>query len=37
MKLIVIGRDPHQAEIVFPNEYVSNYHAEIIQLDNGDT
>lgn len=37
MKLIVIGRDPHQAEIVIPNEYVSNYHAEIIQLDNGDT
>lgn len=37
MKLIVIGRDPRQAEIVFPNEYVSNYHAEIIQLDNGDT
>ncbi len=37
MKLIVIGRDPRQAEIVIPNEYVSNYHAEIIQLDNGDT
>lgn len=36
MKLIVIGRDPKQADIVISNEYVSNYHAEIIQLDNGD-
>lgn len=36
MKLIVIGRDPKQAEIVISNEYISNYHAEIIQLDNGD-
>lgn len=36
MKLIVIGRDPKQAGIVIDNEYVSNYHAELIQLDNGD-
>lgn len=35
MRLIVIGRDP-KAEIVISNEYISNYHAEIIQLDNGD-
>ena len=36
MRLTVIGRDPKQAEIVISNEYVSNYHAELIQLDNGD-
>lgn len=36
MRLIVIGRNPKQAEIVIPNEYISNYHAEIIQLDNGE-
>ncbi|HIZ87978.1 MAG TPA: FHA domain-containing protein, partial [Candidatus Coprenecus pullistercoris] len=35
MKLIVIGRNPKQAGIIIPNEYISNYHAEIIQLDNG--
>ena len=36
MRLTVIGRDPKQAEIVISNENVSNYHAELIQLDNGD-
>lgn len=36
MRLIVIGRNPKQAEIIIPNEYISNYHAELIQLDNGD-
>lgn len=36
MKLTVIGRNPDQVEIVISNEYISNYHAEIIQLDNGD-
>lgn len=36
MKLLVIGRDPNLADIVLKNEYVSLYHAEIIQLDNGD-
>lgn len=36
MRLIVIGRDPSQAEIILNNDYISNYHAEIIQMDNGD-
>lgn len=36
MKLIVIGRDRQQSQIVFDSIYVSSYHAEIIQLDNGD-
>lgn len=36
MKLIVIGRDRQEADIVLNSAHVSNYHAEIIQLDNGD-
>ena len=36
MRLIVIGRDPQQASIVVNSQYISNYHAEIILLDNGD-
>lgn len=36
MRLIVVGRDPEQASLVISNDYVSGYHAEIIQLDNGD-
>ena len=36
MKLIVIGRNPEEANIVVNSQYISNYHAEIIQLDNGD-
>lgn len=36
MKIIVIGRNPQEADIVLVSDYVSNYHAEIIQLDNGD-
>lgn len=36
MRLIVIGRDPQEASIVINSQYVSNYHAEIILLDNGD-
>ena len=36
MKLIIIGRDSNEANIVLSNPYVSGYHAEIIQLDNGD-
>lgn len=36
MRLIVIGRDPRQAQIVIPNDFISNYHAEIIQTDNGE-
>ncbi len=36
MKLIVIGRDPQEADIVLKSDYVSGYHAELIQLDNGD-
>lgn len=36
MKLIVIGRNAQESDIVLVSDYVSNYHAEIIQLDNGD-
>lgn len=36
MKLIVIGRNAQEADLVLASDYVSNYHAEIIQLDNGD-
>ena len=36
MKLIVIGRNPQEATIVLNSQYISNYHAEIILLDNGD-
>lgn len=36
MRLIVIGRNPQEANIVLNSQYVSNYHAEIILLDNGD-
>lgn len=37
MKLLVFGRDPQQADIVLSSsQYVSSYHAELIQLDNGD-
>lgn len=36
MKLIVIGRNDQESDIVLASDYVSNYHAEIIQLDNGD-
>ena len=36
MKLIIIGRDSNEANIVLSSQYVSGYHAEIIQLDNGD-
>lgn len=36
MKLIVVGRDPKESNIVLSSSYVSSYHAEIIQLDNGD-
>jgi len=36
MKLIVFGRDAQQADIVLNSQYVSGYHAELIQLDNGD-
>ena len=36
MRLIVLGRSPQEADVVVLGDYVSNYHAEIIQLDNGD-
>lgn len=36
MKLFVIGRNAQESDIVLVSDYVSNYHAEIIQLDNGD-
>ena len=36
MKLTVFGRDPQQADIVLNGKFVSNYHAELIQLDNGE-
>lgn len=36
MRLIVIGRNPQEASIVLNSQYISNYHAEIILLDNGD-
>lgn len=36
MKLIVFGRDPQQADIVLNSTFVSGYHAELIQLDNGE-
>lgn len=36
MKLTIIGRDPGQCNIILSSKYVSGYHAEIIQLDNGD-
>lgn len=36
MRLTVIGRNPQDANIVLNSQYISNYHAEIIQLDNGD-
>lgn len=36
MRLIVLGRNPQEADVVIMGDYVSNYHAEIIQLDNGD-
>ena len=36
MRLIVVGRDPQQATLVVNSQYISNYHAEIILLDNGD-
>lgn len=36
MKLTVVGRDSQQAGIVLNSNYASSYHAEIIQLDNGD-
>lgn len=36
MKIIVVGRDPKESNIVLSSNYVSGYHAEIILLDNGD-
>lgn len=36
MKLTVIGRNPQEAEILLSSQYVSDYHAELIQLINGD-
>lgn len=36
MKLIVVGRNVQESDIVLVSDYVSNYHAEIIQLDNGE-
>ena len=36
MKLTVFGRDPQQADVVLSSTFVSSYHAELIQLDNGD-
>ena len=36
MRLTVIGRNPQEANIVLNSQFISNYHAEIIQLDNGD-
>lgn len=36
MKLTVIGRDPQQADIVLSSNFVSSYHAELIQLDKGE-
>lgn len=36
MRLTIIGRNPQEANIVLNSQYISNYHAEIIQLDNGD-
>ena len=36
MKLLVVGRNPQESDIVLASDYVSNYHAEIILLDNGD-
>ena len=36
MKLTVFGRDPKQADIVLASDFVSSYHAELIQLDNNE-
>lgn len=36
MKLTVFGRDPQQADVVLSSTFVSGYHAELIQLDNGE-
>ncbi len=36
MKITVIGRNVYESDIVLQSDYVSNYHAEIIQLDNGE-
>lgn len=36
MKFTVIGRDASQADLVLASGYVSGYHAELVQLDNGD-
>lgn len=36
MKLTIIGRDPKQASYILNSAYSSSYHAELIQLENGD-
>ena len=36
MKIIVVGHNPNEADLYLNSDYVSNYHAEIILLDNGD-
>lgn len=36
MKLTIVGRDPQVANLLINSQFVSSYHAEIIQLDNGD-
>ena len=36
MKLTIVGRASDQCDIVLNSNYVSGYHAEIYQLDNGD-
>lgn len=36
MRLTIFGRDPQQVNVVITSDYVSSYHAELIQLDNGD-
>lgn len=36
MKIIVVGHNSNEVDLVLNSDYVSNYHAELILLDNGD-
>lgn len=36
MKLTIVGSNPQEATLLLNSQYVSGYHAEILQLDNGD-
>lgn len=36
MKLTIVGSNPQEATLLLNSQYISGYHAEILQLDNGD-